>query len=316
MPAMRYPDPQRGEGSASRRPSSARCSRKPSCRIAGIGFLVIQAYSTFNMPLLYSLLIALFAMAIALKATLIGSTGRCRKPRRETEMIRSYAKTLTFGLALCLPLAAAPLPANAQAKFKVVIGNIINWENQGLQLGIDAGIYRSTAVELENVGSRRRRRDHAGRHLRRAPILAARSPMAGPRSRLRARRAGPHPAADVHRRNTYWYVKADSPLKSSEGCDRGEYDLRISTSGSTTDLDRERLLPRARRQGEAGQDRRHRWRRFPQVMSGQVDIGWAAPPFGLQEIAEGKIRIIGRGGRPCRRCAARRCESSWSTSPC
>ena len=30
-------------------------------------------------------------------------------------------------------------------------------------------------------------------------------------------------------------------------------------------------------------------------MSGQVDIGWAAPPFGLKEIKEGKIRIVARG---------------------
>jgi NitT/TauT family transport system substrate-binding protein len=30
-------------------------------------------------------------------------------------------------------------------------------------------------------------------------------------------------------------------------------------------------------------------------MSGQVDIGWAAPPFGLKEIKEGKIRIVAHG---------------------
>ena len=30
-------------------------------------------------------------------------------------------------------------------------------------------------------------------------------------------------------------------------------------------------------------------------MSGQIDIGWAAPPFGLQEIKDGKIRIIAHG---------------------
>jgi NitT/TauT family transport system substrate-binding protein len=30
-------------------------------------------------------------------------------------------------------------------------------------------------------------------------------------------------------------------------------------------------------------------------MSGQVDIGWAAPPFGLRELKEGKIRIIAKG---------------------
>ena len=31
------------------------------------------------------------------------------------------------------------------------------------------------------------------------------------------------------------------------------------------------------------------------VMTGQIDIGWAAPPFGIKEINEGKIRIIARG---------------------
>ena len=31
------------------------------------------------------------------------------------------------------------------------------------------------------------------------------------------------------------------------------------------------------------------------VMSGQVDIGWSAPPLGLQEIKDGKIRIVARG---------------------
>jgi NitT/TauT family transport system substrate-binding protein len=30
-------------------------------------------------------------------------------------------------------------------------------------------------------------------------------------------------------------------------------------------------------------------------MSGQIDIGWSAPPFGLKELAEGKIRIIANG---------------------
>ena len=32
-----------------------------------------------------------------------------------------------------------------------------------------------------------------------------------------------------------------------------------------------------------------------QVMSGQIDVGWSAPPFGLQQLDEGKIRIIASG---------------------
>jgi NitT/TauT family transport system substrate-binding protein len=31
------------------------------------------------------------------------------------------------------------------------------------------------------------------------------------------------------------------------------------------------------------------------VMSGQIDIGWGSPPFGLREIDEGKIRVIASG---------------------
>src|SRR5256885_6045279 len=32
-----------------------------------------------------------------------------------------------------------------------------------------------------------------------------------------------------------------------------------------------------------------------QVMSGQIDIGWSAPPFALQQLDEGKIRIVASG---------------------
>jgi len=30
------------------------------------------------------------------------------------------------------------------------------------------------------------------------------------------------------------------------------------------------------------------------VMTDQVDVGWASPPFGLKEIDEGKTRVIAR----------------------
>ncbi len=32
-----------------------------------------------------------------------------------------------------------------------------------------------------------------------------------------------------------------------------------------------------------------------QVMSNQIDVGWSAPPFGLQQLDEGKIRIVASG---------------------
>ena len=34
---------------------------------------------------------------------------------------------------------------------------------------------------------------------------------------------------------------------------------------------------------------------FTQAMSGQVDVGWAAPPFGVEALQQGKIRFVFRG---------------------
>ena len=33
-----------------------------------------------------------------------------------------------------------------------------------------------------------------------------------------------------------------------------------------------------------------------QVMTGQIDIGWAVPPFGVKDLNDGKIRIVATGG--------------------
>ncbi len=41
----------------------------------GVGFLVIQAYSLFNMPLMYALLIVLFVIAIGANALIGRSAG-------------------------------------------------------------------------------------------------------------------------------------------------------------------------------------------------------------------------------------------------
>ena len=31
---------------------------------------------------------------------------------------------------------------------------------------------------------------------------------------------------------------------------------------------------------------------YTQVMSGQIDIGWSSPPFGLEDLKAGKINIV------------------------
>jgi NitT/TauT family transport system substrate-binding protein len=90
----------------------------------------------------------------------------------------------------------------------------------------------------------------------------------------------------------YWYVKSDSPIKSLK--DSEGKTLAYSTNGSSThgivtafmkqyDL---KAKPTATG-GPPGT--------LTQVMSGQIDIGWAAPPFGLAQLDDGKIRVIASG---------------------
>jgi NitT/TauT family transport system substrate-binding protein len=91
----------------------------------------------------------------------------------------------------------------------------------------------------------------------------------------------------------YWYVKADSPIKSLKDVTASNT-IAYSTNGSSSNNIVVAFV------NELGAKGRPTATGSPPgtltaVMSGQIDIGWAAPPFGLKEIKEGKIRIIARG---------------------
>jgi NitT/TauT family transport system substrate-binding protein len=91
----------------------------------------------------------------------------------------------------------------------------------------------------------------------------------------------------------YWYVKADSPLKTIKDATVSNT-IAYSTSGSSSNnlvlafIDELGLKAKPTATGGPPGT-------LTQVMSGQVDIGWAAPPFGVKEMQEGKIRILIRG---------------------
>jgi NitT/TauT family transport system substrate-binding protein len=91
----------------------------------------------------------------------------------------------------------------------------------------------------------------------------------------------------------YWYVRADSPIKSLKDT-TDKHQIAYSTSGSSSNnivvAFVEELGAKAKPTATGGPPGT-----LTAVMSGQVDIGWAAPPFGVKEVKEGKIRIIARG---------------------
>jgi NitT/TauT family transport system substrate-binding protein len=90
----------------------------------------------------------------------------------------------------------------------------------------------------------------------------------------------------------YWYVPTESPIKSFK--DAAGKSVAFSTRGSSNNL---MVLGLARlygvevnpvATGSPGPT-------FIQTMSGQVDMGWSIPPFNMDALEEGKIRIVARG---------------------
>jgi len=93
-------------------------------------------------------------------------------------------------------------------------------------------------------------------------------------------------------RDLYWYVKADSPIKSLKDTD-GKV-LAYSTNGSSTHgivtafMKQYNLKAKPTAMGGPATN-------LTAVMSGQIDVGWAAPPFGLDQLDKKEIRIIATG---------------------
>lgn len=202
-------------------------------------------------------------------------------------------KIFAAALGLVAPLALAAQPATAEDTLKIVIGQINNWENQAPTLGQDAGIFKKHGLVLENTGTQ-----GAGETIQ--AVISGSADLGagvGVAGAMRAYSKGAPVRilmpAFTGTGDLYWYVKADSPLKSLKDATESNT-IAYSTSGSSTNniviAFVQELGLKAKPTKTGGPPAT-----LTAVMSGQVDIGWAAPPFGLQEMKEGKIRMIARG---------------------
>ncbi len=204
-------------------------------------------------------------------------------------MAWNHLTRLTCAVVLALPLALSA--AQAQDRFKVAIGQINNWENQAPTLGDQ--FFKKNNLALETFGT-------AGAGETMQPVIAASADFGagvGVAGVMRAFERG----APVRillpmftgTSDIYWYVRADSPIKSlKDVTDRNT--IAYSTNGSTSHnivlAFGSDLGAKAKPTATGGPPAT-----LTAVMSGQIDVGWAAPPFGLQEEKDGKIRIIARG---------------------
>jgi NitT/TauT family transport system substrate-binding protein len=201
-------------------------------------------------------------------------------------------KRLKLGCAL-IALALGATQASAQDTLKIAVGQINNWENQAPTLGEDAGIFRKHNLKIEAFGTQ-----GAGETIQ--AVISGSADLGagvGVAGVMRAFSKGAPVRillpAFTGTGDLYWYVRGDSPIKTLKDA-TAQNTIAYSTSGSSSNnivvAFGHELGVKAKPTATGSPPGT-----LTQVMTGQIDIGWAAPPFGVKEIKEGKIRIVGRG---------------------
>jgi NitT/TauT family transport system substrate-binding protein len=92
--------------------------------------------------------------------------------------------------------------------------------------------------------------------------------------------------------DTYWFVTANSPIKSL--ADAGGKTISYSQNGSSSHTALLALLDQYKVDARPVSTGGHP-ATLTMTMTGQIDIGRGAAPFGLELVDEGKIRVIARG---------------------
>jgi NitT/TauT family transport system substrate-binding protein len=199
--------------------------------------------------------------------------------------VRAFAAAL----ALLLPAGAV----HATEKFRFANGGFGLWAVEGTRLGQKAGIFAKYGLDVESYGTA-----GAGETLQ--AVISGSADMSvgvGTAGVLGAFAKGAPirifgsnftGAGDI-----FYYVRADSPLHALADTTPANT-IGYSSAGSSSNMTALALI------AEAGVKARpiatgSQPNTLTQVMSGQVDVGFATPPFGLKEVDEGKIRIIGTG---------------------
>src|SRR5690349_18798681 len=210
------------------------------------------------------------------------------KMKREDQM-----KTRRFLLAaMTVAALGAAVPASAEDTIKLAVGQRGNWDTSVSEIGQRAGIFKKHGLALEIVYTQ-------GAGETQQAVISGSVDLgiaAGVMGVLSAYYKGA-PVRIIGAETTgandlYWYVKADSPIKSlkdTDGKTLGYSTNGSSTHGIVTAFIKENDL-KAKPTATGGPAAN-----LTAVMSDQVDVGWAAPPFGLDQLDKGDIRRIATG---------------------
>ena len=195
-------------------------------------------------------------------------------------------------LAVFVGMALIPGHAVSQDKVRAAIGQRGLWDTHFIPAGVEQGIFKKNNLEVDITWTRGGAETLQAIITDSADVAMANGILGvigaaskgAPVKIVSAQMTG---AGDI-----FWYVKADSPIKSMK--DMNGKTMGFSRPGSSTDLvgralaEHFKVQPKHVSTGGIPDTR-------TQVMSGQIDAGWSAAPFNFELVSEGKIRIIAKG---------------------
>jgi NitT/TauT family transport system substrate-binding protein len=190
-------------------------------------------------------------------------------------------------------IAVATVPAAAQETLKLTIGQRGLWDTSISDVGQRAGIFKKHGLNLEILYTQ-------GSGETQQAVFAG-SVDIGVSTGVMGALSGFAKGAPVRilgneimgAGDLYWYVKADSPIKTIKdfnGKSIAFSTVGASTHGVVTAFIKQYGLTNAKPTPTGSPAPT-----LTAVMSGQVDVGWAAPPFGMDQLDRGEIRQIATG---------------------
>jgi ABC-type nitrate/sulfonate/bicarbonate transport system substrate-binding protein len=215
---------------------------------------------------------------------------RSHRPVR-SENPMSARRTL---LAAAVAAAAALLPqmASAQDSLKLAVGQRGNWASSVAEVGQRAGIFKKHGLTLDLLYTQGSGETQQAVIAESVDVGVAAGTMGAMSAFAKGAPVRIIAAETTGASDLYWYVKADSPIKTIKDFDGRT--VAYSTNGSSTHMVVMAFIKqfglKAKAVSTGGPIPT-----LTQVMSGQIDVGWSAPPDGLDQLDRGEIRYIANG---------------------
>ena len=182
--------------------------------------------------------------------------------------------------------------ASIAETLKVALPQKGNWDTGIVEYGVKAGIFKQAGLDIDisytqggaatvqavisgsvDIAMQTGLLGLFGAYAKGAPVRVISAAMTG--------------SPDI-----FWYARADKNIKSLK--DAEGKTMAYSAAGSSSHLLALSLLDLAKVKGKPTATGGIPGT-YTQVMSGQIDIGWAVPPFAIADVKSGVLNIVARG---------------------